>query len=189
MSRRNRVTLLVGILGVISCATSIVSHAGPKYFKDAPSKQELIDALKPLGRSEALGGSEDSETLSRGLKRLKHPEASAPAAALSTVQFEYDSAALTRAARDTLKTVGEAMKSPELKEFAFQIEGHTDSRGSASYNQQLSERRARSAKTFLINTVGVESSRLESVGKGESEPYDPGSPESGVNRRVQIVTR
>jgi len=186
MGRGNRITLLMGILGVISGAAPIISHAGPKYFKGAPSKQELIDALKPSGRS---GGSKDLETLTRGLKRHKPPEASAPAVALSTVQFEYDSAALTQAAQDSLKTVGEAMKSPELRELAFRIEGHTDSRGSASYNQQLSERRARSAKTFLIHSVGVESSRLESVGKGESEPYDPELPESGVNRRVQIVTR
>ena len=66
--------------------------------------------------------------------------------------------------------------------------GHTDSTGSASYNQKLSERRAASVKNYLLN-VGVIPQRLSSYGVGESEPRASNTTASGrtLNRRVVII--
>ncbi|MEE8364799.1 MAG: OmpA family protein [Gammaproteobacteria bacterium] len=65
--------------------------------------------------------------------------------------------------------------------------GHTDSKGSDSYNQALSERRANSVAEYLL-TKGVVEARIESVGFGESQPVaDNGSAEGrALNRRVEI---
>lgn len=65
--------------------------------------------------------------------------------------------------------------------------GHTDSKGSDSYNQALSERRANSVAEFLL-TKGVVEARIESIGFGESQPVaDNGSAEGrALNRRVEI---
>ena len=49
------------------------------------------------------------------------------------------------------------------------VTGHTDRIGSAEYNQKLSERRANQVKDYLVSQ-GVDASRLQAVGKGESEP-------------------
>ena len=54
----------------------------------------------------------------------------------------------------------------------IRIEGHTDSRGSAAGNLRLSQARAESVKTYLIDK-GVESNRLVSEGFGEDKPLDP----------------
>lgn len=69
----------------------------------------------------------------------------------------------------------------------IRIEGHTDSRGSDSYNKKLSDRRAASVRTYLMQQ-GVSSSRMQSVGYGEERPIEDNSTEAGraTNRRVEI---
>jgi outer membrane protein OmpA-like peptidoglycan-associated protein len=68
------------------------------------------------------------------------------------------------------------------------IIGHTDNSGSDEYNNRLSERRAEAVKTFTINQ-GIGASRINTRGKGESEPIADNSTEEGKakNRRVEIV--
>lgn len=68
-----------------------------------------------------------------------------------------------------------------------EVVGHTDSTGAASYNQQLSERRALSVRTVLAN-AGVSSSRLRAFGQGETNPVASNNSSSGrqQNRRVEI---
>ena len=67
------------------------------------------------------------------------------------------------------------------------IEGHTDSLGDDEYNQDLSERRAQSVVDFLTD-AGVDPSRLQAVGYGESDPVADNATEAGrrENRRVKI---
>ena len=68
--------------------------------------------------------------------------------------------------------------------------GHTDSTGSDSYNQGLSERRASSVKTYLASH-GVNGERVLTVGKGESEPVASNATSDGrqMNRRVEIFLK
>ncbi|MCL7420215.1 MAG: OmpA family protein [Methylobacter sp.] len=68
------------------------------------------------------------------------------------------------------------------------IEGHTDSVGSKQNNQLLSERRAHSVATFLMNN-GVDSTRITDVGYGEDFPVDTNSTPAGRrnNRRVEVI--
>ena len=68
------------------------------------------------------------------------------------------------------------------------IEGHTDSRGRDSYNQRLSQGRATSVRTYLIQR-GVSGSRMEAVGFGETRPVASNRTRDGraLNRRVEFV--
>ena len=68
------------------------------------------------------------------------------------------------------------------------IVGHTDALGSQSYNQGLSERRARSAATYLM-TQGVRGARIEARGMGETEPAADNGTEAGRqrNRRIEVA--
>lgn len=68
------------------------------------------------------------------------------------------------------------------------IEGHTDSQGSDALNQRLSEARSAAVKNFLIRH-GIERTRLESIGFGESDPVAENTTAEGraTNRRVEIV--
>jgi OOP family OmpA-OmpF porin len=68
------------------------------------------------------------------------------------------------------------------------IEGHTDSSGSASYNSDLSQRRANAVEALLINQ-GVDPTRIVARGYGESYPVATNDTAAGrqQNRRVEIV--
>lgn len=69
------------------------------------------------------------------------------------------------------------------------IEGHTDSRAPAGYNQKLSERRANAVKAMLVSKFGINPSRLDSIGYGESRPRAPNDTPANLqkNRRVIAV--
>jgi outer membrane protein OmpA-like peptidoglycan-associated protein len=70
------------------------------------------------------------------------------------------------------------------------VQGHTDSIGSAAYNNRLSNRRADSVASYLEN-LGVRSARVETIGYGESQPRATNSTAEGrqLNRRVEIKIR
>ncbi len=69
------------------------------------------------------------------------------------------------------------------------VEGHTDSSGPAEYNQRLSERRAEAVAGILSDDFGIDASRLETVGYGETRPEADNSTAEGraANRRVMVI--
>ncbi len=104
---------------------------------------------------------------------------------LKGVQFEYNSATLTRTSTAILDAAVETLvKRPDIR---VEVAAHTDSTGSADYNQQLSERRAASVMAYL-QEHGIDASRLTSKGYGESQPIADNSTEEGraKNRRVEL---
>ncbi|MDK3074799.1 OmpA family protein [Sedimentitalea sp. JM2-8] len=100
------------------------------------------------------------------------------------ISFDFDSAALRNDQKPKLATLCEVMKTVDVA--VFQIVGHTDSSGSADYNERLSLLRAEEVKHFLVSDCGIEDSRLEAIGMGENVPYDTENPRSEVNRRVEF---
>lgn len=101
------------------------------------------------------------------------------------VLFDFNSSALRSASRSSLREMaGVFEKYPNT---TIVVAGHTDSIGSAAYNQRLSERRADNVASYLEG-IGVNSSRLDTVGYGESQPRASNSTASGrqLNRRVEI---
>src|SRR5215212_7074344 len=95
------------------------------------------------------------------------------------VTFAFNSAEISSASLPLLRNLGEALKSAELSTSCMQIEGHTDSKGSDTYNQAISQRRAQSVIRYLAKSFGVEKDRLLAVGKVESEPIADNSTDSG----------
>lgn len=108
----------------------------------------------------------------------------APAAYAMLATFEFNSDRLTPAARDNLTEFAKALLDPKLKGSIFEVDGHTDARGSARYNVDLSERRAKAVVNYLIS-LGVAPETLTAHGWGEARPRvaDAFSPE---NRRVEV---
>ncbi len=87
---------------------------------------------------------------------------------------------------DVLNSVGKVLG--EFDKTVVEVAGHTDSTGSESYNQSLSERRSNSVSTYL-RSQGVISDRLITVGMGELRPVADNSSATGrqANRRVEIT--
>jgi OOP family OmpA-OmpF porin len=110
-----------------------------------------------------------------------------PSLGLRTITFKFDSAELTPESEQTLQNLGNALNQGLKEVTKFIIQGHTDRTGKAAYNEDLSKRRAEAVKDYLVNKMGVEPDRLESVGLGSSEPANPRNPYAAENRRVVVV--
>ncbi|MBN1480096.1 OmpA family protein [candidate division KSB1 bacterium] len=104
---------------------------------------------------------------------------------LRGVNFEHNSADLTREARDILRSAANILLAHQ--EIRLKITGHTDNTGTAEYNQRLSNQRAEAVKTFLINN-GIAADRLTTEGRGDTEPLADNSTEEGMakNRRIEF---
>jgi outer membrane protein OmpA-like peptidoglycan-associated protein len=104
------------------------------------------------------------------------------------VYFEFNSAELKPEAMQLLRKVGKALTATDLETFRFCVEGHTDSVGGEAFNTDLSRRRAEAVRMFL-EKHGVESKRMKTVGRGETNPVDTNRTDEGRrhNRRVEII--
>ncbi|MGI9547076.1 MAG: OmpA family protein [Flavobacteriaceae bacterium] len=102
-----------------------------------------------------------------------------------TILFDTGKSSIKEASAGVLQNIILILE--EYKYAKFNIEGHTDSVGSASRNQTLSEERAGSVRNYLIEG-GVASDRLFSAGFGEERPIAPNNTREGrrTNRRVEI---
>lgn len=100
------------------------------------------------------------------------------------ISFDFDSAALRADQKPKLATLCQVMQNVDVS--VFQIIGHTDSSGSASYNESLSLLRAQEVKRHLVSDCGIDDARLKAIGLGESAPYNTQDPRSDENRRVEF---
>jgi outer membrane protein OmpA-like peptidoglycan-associated protein len=103
------------------------------------------------------------------------------------VNFDYNSDHIGPKASQQVNALGEALSSSDLKGSTFILAGHTDAKGSETYNQGLSERRAEAVRRFLSEKYGVEVSNLVTVGYGKGQLKKPSDPFGSENRRVQII--
>ncbi len=104
------------------------------------------------------------------------------------ILFEFDSAKLSDEAQQILRNkAGWLRENPRAQVI---IEGHCDERGTNEYNLALGDRRAFSAKSFLVD-LGIDESRLTTVSYGEERPLDPRSVEDAwtKNRRAHFVIK
>ena len=105
---------------------------------------------------------------------------------LKPVFFGYDSSDISPEAQKILEGNAEVMK--KYKSWVITVEGHCDERGTAEYNLALGERRAVSARTYLVS-LGIPAERIRVVSYGKEFPFDPGHTEEAwaKNRRDHFV--
>ena len=152
--------------------------AGPQADPAVEAKQaRFVDSLRNRKtRSLSLGEREEIAELA----------ASKPKIDLE-IQFDYNSADISKTSMAAAQELGKALSNPSLKGSTFVVAGHTDAVGSEPYNQELSERRADTIKRFLTEKYGINGADLVTVGYGESKPKDASAPTDPINRRVQVV--
>lgn len=102
------------------------------------------------------------------------------------IHFDYDSAAIRSESAAVLDAVFAALKA--APESSITIVGHTSSEGLAAYNQELSQKRAKSVVAALVER-GISAARLRAKGAGEERPIAENTTDAGrsLNRRVEIV--
>lgn len=104
---------------------------------------------------------------------------------LENVYFDFDKSTLQTISFPVLNSLVSVLK--RFPKITFEIGGHTDNYGDDDYNQQLSERRARTVKNYLIEN-GISSHRIQSHGYGEKVPVQTNDTDSGrqANRRTEV---
>jgi peptidoglycan-associated lipoprotein len=102
--------------------------------------------------------------------------------------FNYDEATLDDAAQSALSNSANWLKSKEGASYNLLVEGHCDERGTEQYNLALGDRRANTAKEYLV-TLGVDAGRIRTVSYGEERPFDEGHDDGSwaKNRRAHLV--
>jgi outer membrane protein OmpA-like peptidoglycan-associated protein len=152
-----------------AAAKETPAAAPPKVASPStPTAPEAKPELKP---DEAIKRAETKEAPSIDLE----------------IFFDYKSAEVTAKAVAVLSPLGRALSDPRLADDSFLIAGHTDAKGGADYNLELSQRRAESVRQFLIANFNVDAKKLIAKGYAFQHLRNPKDPLAAVNRRVQIV--
>jgi outer membrane protein OmpA-like peptidoglycan-associated protein len=102
------------------------------------------------------------------------------------IHFDLDSDVIRLESKPILDKIASLLAAKPA--WRMMIEGHTDATGGTEHNLELSRRRAAAVKHYLV-TKGIDASRLETVGFGESRPVAPNNTALGLaqNRRVELV--
>ncbi len=174
----------VCLLSVISFALSFLwfascTHRAVEDEGDVVAGQEEMQGLKGEGITE-----EELEAARKKVAELRKKES----IKISNIYFDFDDFSLSEKAKKTLvEDAAWLMNNPQE---VIVIEGNCDERGTEEYNIALGERRASSAKRYLIN-LGVKSSQLSTISYGEEKPADQGNDEEAwaKNRRDEFVVQ
>jgi OmpA-OmpF porin, OOP family len=149
------------------------------------TESALIDALTIEGPEATSGATRGFRPAARaGDAKAAKP---GPGKANLLITFATDSSELTSESQASLDALTRALQSDALAGFSFRVEGHSDARGDAAHNLELSQQRAESVAAYL-KTHGILPERLKAVGKGSSEPLNVARIDAPENRRVTVVT-
>jgi outer membrane protein OmpA-like peptidoglycan-associated protein len=171
-----------------------------------PSEADIVTALtpKPVTRSLSVGAqtsatSEADQAFVRDIQnRRTRSLSTGDRAKLATITsakpkidldipFEYNSSTIGASARPAVDRLGAALSHPQIKGSTFLIAGHTDAKGSETYNQGLSERRAEAVRRYIVEKYQLPPNTLISVGFGKSRLKNANDPMADENRRVEVT--
>jgi OmpA-OmpF porin, OOP family len=171
---RLKFLVLFAVLGSATLRPAAQAEPAQEDQQSVLTNQQIQQALQPA-RTRSF--------TPRGLARREASESDQ--SVNLNIPFEHNSSALQPQASEQLKQLELALTSTSLVKDRFIVAGHTDAKGSAQYNKQLSLRRAQAVKRFLV-AKGIDAGRLETVGYGSEKLLSPDRPLDPSNRRVEI---
>ncbi len=188
------VALMVsGLVFTVSCAKkTVISESPTGVTVDQSAEDAAAAEAAELAKQRAM---EEAQLKADALKeaQLNDAEFAKKAAAerrfqSQDIHFGYDSSELSPMSKTLLKE--KALWLEANSNVLVSIEGHCDDRGTTEYNLALGERRALSAKQFLVN-LGISESRLATISYGEERPLALEVTEAAwaKNRRAHFVVK
>lgn len=184
-------------------ATLLLITAANVHAQEPPYKAEVLDLRATIldlkgfpsdtsgGVSGLSGQISDLAGRHEGLS-VRQDKDAVTVSMLGDVLFDFDKAIIRPAAESALQDIARAIQADPASRVT--IEGHTDSKGKAAYNQTLSLKRATAVSQWLANH-GVDKARLTAKGYGDTRPVQPNVLANGAdnpkgraqNRRVEFV--
>ena len=169
--------VLMSSLLVTSCAkkqVKVSEGVEAEKAKEAEPSGEMAKAEEEkvkMGDTEAYKGTEaERQAKLRELEEAQKLAESLRAFNTEKIYFDFDKSNLKPPAKEVLKKKADWLQ--EHPSYIVRIEGHCDERGTSEYNIALGERRAHSAKKFLM-ALGISEDRILTVSYGEERPADP----------------
>jgi outer membrane protein OmpA-like peptidoglycan-associated protein len=177
----------------------------PVAWSQSVDANTIIQTLKPSGKTRSLtrsfgnnqASAADQQFLNtlptRGIrieqrKKLDEIVAKQDLPKIDvTIEFDYNSDRIRPDAIASVNELGKALSSDALKGARIVLNGHTDATGTDEYNLSLSDRRAASVRNYLISRFGIPAERLIAIGYGEERLKNAADPQSGENRRVEVI--
>ena len=187
--KRGILVLVLSLMVVfpLGCAKKMVE----KPVSVQPEQIQPLEEVKPPEEGKVVGMKEEEiteEELARQQKVQIEKALKEEMAKFENedIHFDFDKYYIRPDAAEILKKKAQWLK--EHPEVHLLIEGHCDERGTEEYNLALGERRANSAKEFLVS-LGIDPKRISIISYGEERPVDPRSCEEAwaKNRRDHFV--
>jgi outer membrane protein OmpA-like peptidoglycan-associated protein len=191
---------------IVAVGLALPAGLGVSLAAEEPSAAQIIKALKPAritrglttSPADAARNAEETKFVNglrnrptRSLTLAEREQITSIAQKRPSidleVNFDYNSDHIGSKAIPQVSALGQALSSAELKGGTFIVAGHTDAKGSETYNQGLSERRAEAVKRFLAEKYGIDASNLVAVGYGKTQLKNSSGPFASENRRVQVI--
>ncbi len=168
--------VIPGLLFTVSCAKKTVkSEAGMEQQQAQEASAQDQARQAELARQQEEAQEMASRKMAARNRFLNE-----------NIHFEFDRSNLLPEAQEILRSKAQWLQdNPDVHAV---IEGHCDERGTNEYNLALGDRRANSAKAYLVD-LGISGSRLTCISYGEERPLDPGHDEEAwaKNRRAQFT--
>jgi len=194
-------------VGLAAAFLTLFAGVGSIYAAEQQTADQILNALKPKALTRSLsGGAPAPKTISQEDQRFLDSLRTKRTRSLSagerervatiakekpsidlTINFDYNSADISKRTLPAVTELGKALSNPEIKGGVFMVAGHTDGKGGEEYNQGLSERRAEAIKRYLVEKFGIAAENLVAVGYGKTQLKTPNNPFADENRRVQVV--
>jgi outer membrane protein OmpA-like peptidoglycan-associated protein len=183
MIRKARLMIVIVGFSILSVGLELGAE-----LKKARTDLTGRENLTPAEVIEGLTPSE-SQVRTRGVNPKTRGLQPGLATIAVTVHFAFDSSEILPQAGVNLRSLGQALQSPQLAAYQIRIEGHTDSTGPAAYNMGLSHRRANRVKEYLVQHFDIDADRLLTDGRGEDEPITSNNTRDGRrrNRRAEFI--
>ena len=157
-------------------------------FQACSKKSTITQGADTQGQNAAVISDPGTPDSGAAQTAAKPATSRAGQVAFDDVRFDFDRDHLSPAAREVLgKLAAYIADTPSV---SLLIEGHCDERGTAEYNYALGQRRANTAKQFLVDS-GIDSKRISTISYGKDRPLDPAANEEAwaKNRRAHFVLK
>ena len=206
MSAQHETSMINLCCMIVAVGLALPSGLGMALAAEERSADEIIKALKPAritrglttSPADAARNAEESKFVNslrnrptRSLTVAEREQITSIAKKRPSidleVNFEYNSDHIASKAVPQVTALGDALSSADLKGGTFILAGHTDAKGSETYNQGLSERRAEAVRRFLLEKYGIDAGTIVTVGYGKTQLKNPSEPFASENRRVQVI--
>lgn len=173
-----KLSLVIFVLLLASCKNASKDLAAPTI---SPDDQVIIEDKSIDQPYQSVDNAQQAKAINEGtIEVIKEVEVQ------DRMFFDYNSSDINEASKAVLATqIAWLKSSPEVK---ITIEGHCDERGTREYNIALGEKRALSAKNYLVNG-GIDASRIQIISYGKERPAYFGTSEDifSKNRRAVVV--